>query len=123
LCSIFTQTKHYSQRFETREILIINGKNERFVKLGDFGLSTFHEFDDQSHIQFSGSFNYMVPEVRDGRNYDTKADIYTVGDKKFGTRSVQFLLLISSQCFNGFQLIINRNNTYSLLKKIDDKSK
>jgi hypothetical protein len=65
----------------------------------------------------------MVPEVRDGRNYDTKADIYTVGDKKFGTRSVQFLLLISSQCFNGFQLIINRNNTYSLLKKIDDKSK
>jgi hypothetical protein len=26
----------------------------------------------------------------------------TVGEKKFGTRSVQFLLLISLQCFNGF---------------------
>jgi alpha-tubulin suppressor-like RCC1 family protein len=60
-------------------ILITNGKNGRFIKLGDFWLSTFHEFDDQSHTQYSGSFNYMAPEVRNGRNYDTKADIYSLG--------------------------------------------
>jgi hypothetical protein len=60
-------------------ILITDGINGRFVKLGDFGLSVNHEFDDQSHTEASGTWKYMAPEVKISRKYDTKADIYSLG--------------------------------------------
>jgi alpha-tubulin suppressor-like RCC1 family protein len=60
-------------------ILITDGTNGRFVKLGDFGLSVKHEFNDQSHTQLSGTLKYMSPEVFASRKYDTKADIYSIG--------------------------------------------
>ena len=34
--------------------------NGKFVKLCDFGLSTFHEFEDQTHSSRAGSFKYII---------------------------------------------------------------
>jgi serine/threonine protein kinase len=60
-------------------ILITEGKNDRFVKLADFGLATIHEFDRQTHTEGPGTPNYMAPELRGGRSYDTKVDIFSLG--------------------------------------------
>jgi alpha-tubulin suppressor-like RCC1 family protein len=60
-------------------ILIYEGMNARFVKLCDFGLAVIHEFEDQSHSSKTGSLKYMAPEVFEGRKYDMKADIYSLG--------------------------------------------
>ncbi|CAG2102972.1 unnamed protein product [Medioppia subpectinata] len=50
-----------------------------FVKLGGFGLATEHLNDDQSHTECSGVDEYLAPEVRQGRRYDTKCDMYSLG--------------------------------------------
>jgi hypothetical protein len=60
-------------------ILITDGINGRFIKLGDFGLSVIHEFIGQSHTQDTGTLNYMAPEIITSRKYDSKADIYSLG--------------------------------------------
>jgi hypothetical protein len=60
-------------------ILLTFGTNGRFVKLCDFGLSTFHEFEEQSHTKYSGTKGYAAPEVMNTKYYDTKADIYSLG--------------------------------------------
>jgi serine/threonine protein kinase len=59
-------------------ILITNGMNGRFVKITDFGLATVHEFDEQSHTKYKGTIRYAAPEVMRTRNYDMKADIYSL---------------------------------------------
>ncbi len=59
-------------------ILITEGLNGRFVKLCDFGLATFHESAEQTHTEVLGTERYVAPEVLNGRNYDTKADIYSL---------------------------------------------
>jgi translation initiation factor 2-alpha kinase 4 len=58
-------------------ILITHGLNGRFVKISDFGLSVEHEVD-QSHSEDTGTVKFMAPEV-DGRKYNMKADIYSLG--------------------------------------------
>jgi hypothetical protein len=60
-------------------ILITDGINGRFVKLGDFGLSVTHDSNDESHIQRLRNLEYTAPEVFTSRNYDTKAEIYSLG--------------------------------------------
>jgi thiamine kinase-like enzyme len=60
-------------------ILITDGMNGRFVKIADFGLATFHEFNGQSHTKYKGTVRYAAPEVMSSRKYDTKADIYSLG--------------------------------------------
>jgi serine/threonine protein kinase len=60
-------------------VLITDGMNGRFVKIADFGLATFHEFDGQSHTKYKGTVRYAAPEVMSSRKYDTKADIYSLG--------------------------------------------
>jgi hypothetical protein len=60
-------------------ILITDGINGRFIKLGDFGLSVIHEFNEQTHTQYSGTLKYMAPEVITSRKYDSKADIHSLG--------------------------------------------
>ncbi len=60
-------------------ILITEGIKSRFVKLGDFGLAVNHYFEEQSHSQWTGTIKYMAPEVKNGRNYNMKADIYSLG--------------------------------------------
>jgi serine/threonine protein kinase len=60
-------------------ILLTNGINGRFIKLGDFGLSVIQEFYNQSHTQCSETIKYLAPEVKISRKYDLEADIYSVG--------------------------------------------
>jgi serine/threonine protein kinase len=59
-------------------ILLSDGTNGRFVKISDFGLSTFHVRDDQSHTQNQGTINYRAPEVC-RMDYNTKADMFSIG--------------------------------------------
>jgi serine/threonine protein kinase len=44
-----------------------------FAKLGDFGLSTRLGAKKKMNL---GSFQWLPPEVFEGRNFDTPADIY-----------------------------------------------
>jgi serine/threonine protein kinase len=60
-------------------ILITQGMNGRFVKLGGFSLAVNHEFDEQSHTEDIGTPKYMAPEMIMTRIYDTKVDIYSLG--------------------------------------------
>jgi alpha-tubulin suppressor-like RCC1 family protein/tRNA A-37 threonylcarbamoyl transferase component Bud32 len=79
-CVDYLHVKNIIHRdLKPANILITDGINGRFVKLGDFGLSVIHEFNDQSHTQGSGTNNYMAPEVFASRKYDSKADIYSLG--------------------------------------------
>jgi serine/threonine protein kinase len=61
-----------------QNILISTVSNGRFVKISDFGLATEHSGED-SHTKLAGTISYMAPEVMTGRNYNTKADIYSLG--------------------------------------------
>jgi serine/threonine protein kinase len=58
---------------------IENNINNRFVKIADFGLLAIHKYAEQSHSQDKGTPKYMAPEVIEGKKYDIKADIYSVG--------------------------------------------
>ena len=57
----------------------MNGENNRFIKICDFGLIAIHKFAQQSHTKDRGHISYAAPEVLIGRKYDTKADIYSLG--------------------------------------------
>jgi serine/threonine protein kinase len=57
----------------------MNSENKRFIKICDLGLIAIHKFAQQSHTQDRGHIRYAVPEVLNGRQYDTKADIYSLG--------------------------------------------
>jgi serine/threonine protein kinase len=59
-------------------ILISFGTNGRFVKIADFGLSTLHENEDQSHSTGLGTARFMAPEVHT-KKYDTRCDIFSLG--------------------------------------------
>ncbi len=61
-------------------ILLKKEENEKVsVKIADFGLSVLHEFSEQSHTKDKGTLRYMAPEVLSNKNYDTKADIHSLG--------------------------------------------
>jgi hypothetical protein len=81
-------------------ILITRGENGRFVKLADFGLAVLHEYDGQPHTKYRGTRRYTAPEVLRSTNgdnklnYDTKADIYSLGV------IVQDLFNIDTGCIN-----------------------
>jgi serine/threonine protein kinase len=63
-CIYFLHIRKIIHRdLKPENILITDGINGRFVKLVDFGLSLAHEFNDQSHTQGSGTFNYVAQEV------------------------------------------------------------
>ncbi len=49
------------------------------VKIADFGPIAIHEFSGKSHSLGVGTQKYMAPEVIIGRNYNTKADVYSLG--------------------------------------------
>jgi hypothetical protein len=60
-------------------ILIKRRKNGRFVRIADFGLVTMHEFAEKTHNIDKGTVKFMAPEVIFSENYDTKADIFSLG--------------------------------------------
>ncbi len=60
-------------------LIQMNGENNRFIKICDFGLIAIHKFAQQSHTKDRGHIRYAAPEVLDSRKYDFKADIYSLG--------------------------------------------
>jgi hypothetical protein len=73
-------------------ILLGISKNKKFVKIADFGLLAFHKYaievknqnKDHKYAKYShttdvGDMDYAAPEVLDGRIYDTRADLYSLG--------------------------------------------
>jgi serine/threonine protein kinase len=61
-------------------ILLKKSKSKEFcVKIADFGLIAIHKYSGQSHSTDKGTPEYVAPEVRDSKKYDTKADIYSLG--------------------------------------------
>jgi len=49
------------------------------VKIADIGLAVIHKYSGQSHTIDRGTPKYTAPEVRNGKKYDTKADVYSLG--------------------------------------------
>lgn len=47
----------------------------KYVKIADFGIS-IHATNSR---QYCGTITYMAPEVREQKQYDNKADCYSVG--------------------------------------------
>jgi serine/threonine protein kinase len=79
-CVHFLHERNVIHRgLKSANILITDGINGRFVKLGDFCISMNHEIYDESQTQSSGTHKYMAPEVLISREYDMKADIYSLG--------------------------------------------
>jgi serine/threonine protein kinase len=62
-----------------RNILVTYDRNEKFVKIADFGLMALHKFDNEMHTIDRGTAKYLAPEVANKAYYDTKADIYSLG--------------------------------------------
>ena len=61
-------------------------KNNRFLKICDFGISAFESKNTISHTRGVGTTKYMAPEVIGFKgkdelsvNYNTRADIYSLG--------------------------------------------
>ncbi len=59
-------------------ILLKNGKTKTFVKIADLGLSKVHDIN-KLHSRDRGHIGYSAPEVQNGEEYDTKADVYSLG--------------------------------------------
>ena len=59
-------------------MLKIEKNSKSIVKIADLGLAKLHELN-KKHTQDRGHIKYMAPEVENGRNYDTRADIYSLG--------------------------------------------
>lgn len=60
-------------------LINLTKKSGRFLKLCDFGLATFHERSYMEHTQGLGTLKYIANEVNQGKVYDTRADVYSVG--------------------------------------------
>jgi serine/threonine protein kinase len=60
-------------------ILLKKENNKTYVKIADFEIIAIHEYAQQTHTKDLGSFRYMAPETMHSGNYDTKADIYSLG--------------------------------------------
>ena len=62
-------------------ILIVKDiRNQKFIKLCDFDLAKhFAGHTEQSHTANRGTWHYMAPEVRRGKRYNAKCDIFSLG--------------------------------------------
>ena len=66
------------------------GKNDRFLKLCDFGLAKIVGSTSRTHTMGLGTPCYMAREVILGKRYSAKCDIFSVG-------------MIAMQIFNSFE--------------------
>ncbi len=60
-------------------ILFTDGLNGKFVKIADFGLATFHKFEEESHTKYKGTRKYMAFKVNQSKYYGIEADVYSLG--------------------------------------------
>ena len=85
-CLNYLHSKNIIHRdLKPQNILITDGKNGRFLKLCDFGISKVIEIQNTRCV---GTLEYMAPEINDSNNYDSntdksyynlKSDIYSLG--------------------------------------------
>jgi hypothetical protein len=59
--------------------ILVKKDGKRFIKIGDFGLTSIHEYAEQIHAKDVGHIKYMAPEVEKSGIYNPKADIYSLG--------------------------------------------
>jgi serine/threonine protein kinase len=59
--------------------LIKRMSNKRFIKIGDFGLAKLIDLIGQPYIEDVGDAWFMAPEVADSKEYETKANVYSLG--------------------------------------------
>jgi alpha-tubulin suppressor-like RCC1 family protein len=60
--------------------ILVKFESRKFsIKIADFGLATIHKYAEQLHESDKGDISYIAPEVANGGNYDTRADIYSLG--------------------------------------------
>ena len=83
-------------------LITYNNTNGSYLKICDFGLAVVHDRSSKSHSRGMGTTSYIAPEVKSGRKYDCKADVYSTGiiaQELFdisgdnSIRQVQFILL------------------------------
>ncbi len=66
------QSKNYDNYF-------CNNVDEYSLSIADFGLIVMHKFGEQTHTIDKGTPKFMAPEVATSSEYNTKADIYSLG--------------------------------------------
>jgi serine/threonine protein kinase len=62
-------------------MLKIDKKSKSTVKIADLGLAKLHELNQMNikHTQDRGHIKYIAPEVENSKDYDTRADIFSLG--------------------------------------------
>jgi serine/threonine protein kinase len=71
-------------------IFVTDGSSGNYIKIGDFGVATFHFNGNESstglninnkvgHTQRQGTPKYMAPEVLESKEYNEMCDIYSLG--------------------------------------------
>lgn len=78
------ENNYIHTNLKPQNILISDGSKGRYVKLADFGLTGILSYSYQYQINDSYTKNmwtsrYLAPELETKRNYDFKADIYSLG--------------------------------------------
>ena len=78
--------------------LFLNEKLE--IKLGDFGLATKLEFDDEKKRTICGTPNYIAPEILDGKcGHSYEVDIWSLGVIMYKFLMLSYTLIIGKPPF------------------------
>ena len=49
------------------------------IKLGDFGLATRLEYNEEKKKTICGTPNYIAPEILEGKGHSYEVDVWSVG--------------------------------------------
>jgi serine/threonine protein kinase len=49
------------------------------IKLGDFGLATRLEFNEEKKKTICGTPNYIAPEILEGKGHSYEVDVWSIG--------------------------------------------
>ena len=83
----------------------INNNNKGIVKIADLGLACLHKYKGQQHTEDRGNTIYAAPELLKSSNYDTRADIFSLGV----ILQELFLIDINRYLFSKFTVIKLQN--------------
>ncbi len=85
-------------------MLKIDGNSRKsVVKIADLVSAKLHELN-RKHTEDKGNRSYMAPEVYDGEQRDTKADIYSLGLVLKDLYFIKYNRYLRVHCFHVFSL-------------------